>query len=361
MERSAAPRARRLTLTAIIAFLGLGLIAGHAALTRSHPPAAGFAPVPAASAAGVTPNPTYLRPGGSRTFAITYVAHVPRVPPGTRELRVWLPVPQDSAVQHIRDLTFSAPPRLTRGTKYGNSFAYWAIPHPTSSETFVMRFVCTRRELRTDLRRLAAAGDGADPARAFAVFHQPDRLAVIDDRVRRIAATATRGQTTTLAKAHAIYDYVLAHMRYDKSQPGWGHGSTVYACDTGRGNCTDFHSLFTSLCRASGIASEFEIGLYLPYGRRSTTPLGGYHCWVYFRVPGRTWVPVDCSEASLHPARRAYFFGDHTDNRVTLSVGRDLILTPRQAGAPLNYFVDPYAEADGRPVPAVKTWSYRNL
>jgi transglutaminase-like putative cysteine protease len=102
------------------------------------------------------------------------------------------------------------------------------------------------------------------------------------------------------------------------------------------------------------------MGLYLPYEKGKDEPLGGYHCWAFFRVPGKTWVPVDCSEGDRIAERRDYFFGAHTPNRVTLSTGRDLVLEPRQAGEPLNYFLNPYAEADGKPVKTEKSWSYRD-
>ncbi len=61
-------------------------------------------------------------------------------------------------------------------------------------------------------------------------------------------------------------------------------------------------------------------------------------------------MPVDISEADKDPAKTDYFFGGHSDNRVTLSVGRDLMLEPKQAGEPLNYFVNPYAEVGGEPL-----------
>jgi transglutaminase-like putative cysteine protease len=154
---------------------------------------------------------------------------------------------------------------------------------------------------------------------------------------------------------------VLARMSYDKSGTGWGRGDTNYACDVGKGNCTDFHALFMSLTRAVGIASGFEIGLYLPYERGKQETPGGYHCWSFFRVPGKTWVPIDASEADRFPERADYFFGAHTPNRVTMSVGRDLVLEPPQQGEPLNYLLNPYAEADGKPVGAEKVWSYRDL
>ena len=65
--------------------------------------------------------------------------------------------------------------------------------------------------------------------------------------------------------------------------------------------------------------------------------------------------------ASRDEKRKDYFFGSHTSNRVTLSVGRDLVLEPKQAGEPLNYLLTPYAEADGKPVKTSKDWEYQEL
>jgi len=78
-------------------------------------------------------------------------------------------------------------------------------------------------------------------------------------------------------------------------------------------------------------------------------------------VPGKTWVPVDCSEADRFAEYKEMFFGGHTPNRVTLSTGRDITLEPKQDGPPLNYFLNPYAEADGKPVKTDKSWSYQDI
>lgn len=301
----------------------------------------------------------YLKPAGARSFAIEYVGKVSGVPEGTSKLRVWMPVPQDSTVQAIRELSFSQPPRLASEPKYGNKIAFWEIDKPQPAVELTMKFVCRHQEVLVDLARLGT--DGEDAADQFVSFKQPDKLVVVDDEIRKLSREITTGKETTLEKARAIYDYVLGKMTYDKNHVGWGLGSTRHACDVGKGNCTDFHALFNSLCRAQGIASGFEIGLYLPYEKGKAEPLGGYHCWAFFRVPGKTWVPVDCSEADRFAERREFFFGGHTSNRVTLSTGRDIALEPRQSGEPLNYFLNPYAEADGKPVKTEKTWSYRDL
>ena len=59
-------------------------------------------------------------------------------------------------------------------------------------------------------------------------------------------------------------------------------------------------------------------------------------------------VPVDISEGWKHPEKKDYFFGAHDDNRVQFSMGRDVVLSPKQDGEPLNYFVYPYVEVSGK-------------
>jgi transglutaminase-like putative cysteine protease len=300
-----------------------------------------------------------LKPGDSRTFSIEYAGKVAELPAGTRKLRIWIPVPQDSTVQTIRNLAFSGEPKLGVEPKYGNRIACWEVENPGAVCDVTMKFDCARIETKTDLDALKSEGQD-DPA-AFEVFRKADALVLVDAEMKQLSDGITKGKTATIEKAKAIYDFVLAKMTYDKNHLGWGLGSTRHACDVGKGNCTDFHALFNSLCRAQGIASGFEIGLYLPYEKGKSEPLGGYHCWAFFRVPGKSWVPVDISEADRFPDRAPYFFGGHTSNRVTLSTGRDITLEPKQAGAPLNYFLNPYAEADGQPVKAEKRWSYKDL
>ena len=61
-------------------------------------------------------------------------------------------------------------------------------------------------------------------------------------------------------------------------------------------------------------------------------------------------MPVDISEADKHPELKQYYFGNLTEDRVSFTKGRDLILEPKQDGDPLNYFVYPYVEVDGKPL-----------
>lgn len=92
--------------------------------------------------------------------------------------------------------------------------------------------------------------------------------------------------------------------------------------------------------------------------------LAGYHCWAWFLPDGKGWVPVDISEANRHPKLAQFYFGNLTEDRVAFSVGRDIELTPRQAGGPLNFFIYPYVEVDGRSLPSSQlsmSFRYRDL
>jgi len=142
-------------------------------------------------------------------------------------------------------------------------------------------------------------------------------------------------------------------MSYDKSGTGWGNGDIYWACDAKRGNCTDFHALFIGLNRAVGIPAKFAIGFPLP-PERGQGEIGGYHCWAEFYLKGYGWVPIDASEAWKNPDKRGYFFGAHDENRVQFTIGRDIVLAPRQVGDPLNFFIYPYVEVDGQPFQKVE-------
>jgi transglutaminase-like putative cysteine protease len=141
-------------------------------------------------------------------------------------------------------------------------------------------------------------------------------------------------------------------MKYSKEGKGWGQGDAVWACDSRFGNCTDFHSLFISMARGNKVPAKFEMGFSVPE-KHGRGPVGGYHCWAWF-LSKQGWIPVDISEANRHPDQTEYYFGNLTEDRVQFTTGRDITLAPPQAGGPLNYFIYPYAEVDGRAYPAEK-------
>ena len=96
------------------------------------------------------------------------------------------------------------------------------------------------------------------------------------------------------------------------------------------------------------IPAKFEIGFPVP-ADRDEGAIGGYHCWVQFYLPERGWVPIDASEAAKHPEQRELLYGSHPADRIHFTTGRDLRLSAGSESQPLNYFVYPYAEVNGKP------------
>jgi transglutaminase-like putative cysteine protease len=276
----------------------------------------------------------------SKTYDATYVATLSDIPAGIEKLDVWIPLPQSSEHQTIRDVTIESPYTFTRHTEsaWRNEYAHTVVPKPPSSLTFKVKFTVTRDEARLD----AVKGNRGDLERAL----RADRLVTLSPRVRKLADEVTAGKSTPREQARAIYDHLLLTMTYDKVVPGWGTGDTERACDIRKGNCTDFHSLFMSLARAKGIPSRFVIGF--PMTAPNGADVGvvkGYHCWAEF-WDGKGWMPIDASDASKNPKLADYLFGNLDAERVQFTVGRDLELTP-PTGEPLNYFIHPRGEANG--------------
>jgi transglutaminase-like putative cysteine protease len=288
----------------------------------------------------------------ARTFRFTYNFTVKDIPSGAKRVRIWIPLPQTDRHQTVRVLAAKAPvkTRMTQETEYGNRMMYAEIHNPVAgSAEFTLEYKVTRREYsRGDYAQLERADQKPTMVSASMTrLVAPDTLIPTDGKIKELAVELTGSQIGTVAKAKAAYDYFFTTMRYDKTGSGWGRGDAVWACDSKRGNCTDFHSPFIGVMRADGIPARFDIGFPLPENK-DKGDIPGYHCWAEFYATKTGWIPVDISEAWKAKEKRDYFFGSVDANRVQFSTGRDVTLSPKQDGAALNYFVYPYVEVDGK-------------
>ena len=284
----------------------------------------------------------------SRHFTFHYAFTVKNLSAGEK-VKVWIPAAHSDAYQEVKIVSAKGdlPLKQTRESKYGNQIYYAETDSAKPELHFDIEYDVIRHER-------VALGPNAPHLVSVSLSSterqqdlRPDVLVPVTGLPADLAVKVTQGKTQALDKARAIYDYVFTTMRYDKTGTGWGHGDVLYACDAKKGNCTDFHSLFIAMARSQGIPARFEIGFPLPPGQHSAE-IAGYHCWSDFYIDGKGWIPVDISEAWKHPEKRDYFFGSHDVNRLQFSMGRDLSLSPPQDGKPLNYFVYPYVEVDGR-------------
>ncbi len=284
----------------------------------------------------------------SRAFEFKYGATVSGIPKDAT-VRVWFPVAETNEQQQVNLIESSTPGeiQLNRDSRYGNRIGFFETTTSVPGDLdFGLTFDVNRVEARVDNSTVQLS----DAQKKL--FLSANSLVPIDGKPRLLLEEKELPEDS-MAAGEVIYNVVEQHMSYDKSQPGYGHGDAVWACDSKTGNCTDFHSLFVSLARSSNIPARFEIGFSLPSDETEGT-IGGYHCWAWFHVEGTGWTPVDISEADKHPELKDYYFGNLTADRIALSTGRDIELVPKSSGPPLNYFVYPYVEVDGLPWPQEK-------
>lgn len=303
-------------------------------------------------------------PAHERDFSFEYKAIVKDLPAGTHKVEIWIPAPHSDAYQRITDIHVDTqyPYQILTGDQ-GNTILHVETRAPKESSAAVtLTFRVVRQERVQPIVENAAKTVVVEQA-GLARWLEPDRLVPIGGQIRTWARSVVEAAhaRTDLEMARAIYNHVVSTVKYDKTGKGWGRGDIYYACDARRGNCTDFHAIFIGYSRAVGVPARFAIGFPLP-AERGAGKIAGYHCWAEFYAKGIGWVPIDASEAAKNPSKREYFFGAHDENRVEFSKGRDLVLTPAQHGEPLNYFIYPYAEVDGRAYANVETsYAFRDL
>jgi uncharacterized protein (TIGR03000 family) len=304
--------------------------------------------------------------GKSRSFYFTYAGKVKDLPAGAKA-SIWLPMASTNAQQEVVVASQEIPGDLKIGQdkQYGNSIAYFEGKANDKGEIpFEISYKVTRREVKTDVKGNLLAPVATDEP--LSRYHEPDVKVPIAGKPLALLKENLKDKTLPkdpFAAAKVMYDVVNSHMTYKKNGPGWGQGDAVWACDSKYGNCTDFHSLFISMARGNKIASKFEMGFSIPT-KAGSGPIGGYHCWAWFALDSKGWIPVDISEANQHPDRAEYYFGNIGENRVAFSVGRDIDLSPVQKGPPLNFFIYPYVEVGGNAYPAEKVeraFSYRDV
>ena len=302
----------------------------------------------------------YATPNADRIFQFEYRFEVPPLPGVTGEAHLYVPVAMETSAQEILafEIETDLEGSIETESEYGNRYWHAIVPSGRRVPTpVVFSYTVKRRILR--------AGDVHDDEKSAAQYLTANsRVAVAHPILEPILAeirSASPGSDRT-ARARAIYDWVVDNVEYKKVGTGWGNGDTFWACNERYGNCTDFHSLFISLARTEGIPARFEMGFPIPADRKEGA-ISGYHCWVEFWLPDVGWVPIDASEAFKHPEKRDLFFGMHPADRFHMTTGRDLRLGPDHHDRPLNYFIYPYLEIDGKRVEVEinKEFRYRDV
>ncbi|MBI4867599.1 MAG: transglutaminase domain-containing protein [Candidatus Wallbacteria bacterium] len=289
---------------------------------------------------------------GAARYELVYRVELPAA--SASEVAVWVPYPSEDDFQKVLEMRVETGLRwrFTAERRFGNRLLYFRGGRGPSQ--ILLTYRVARRP--SGGSRSSGRGTPRDPE----LYRAADALVPIDGSIALLARRRVRGCSTDARKARALYNHVVSTLRYDKQGEGWGRGDALWACTSQRGNCTDFHSLFIAMARSVGLPARFVIGFPIPQGAGDGA-ISGYHCWAEYFDRASGWVPVDISEARKSGRVDAYF-GHLPEDRVQFTVGRDLVLEPPQKGAPLNFFIYPYAEADGKPLDGVRSrFSFRRV
>jgi hypothetical protein len=303
-----------------------------------------------------------------RTFSFDYSASIATPEAGAGPVHVFIPLAAETDQQRVvaEKILASIPGEVEVEDAYGNRYWHGSLEQSDGSPVAV---TITTTVERRGSRLVTPAGEtpalSAALREEFARFLESNARVLVDDPILQpilAEVRAAAGSDDPAILGRAIYDWVVDNVEYKKVGTGWGNGDTYWACNERYGNCTDFHALFISLARTESIPARFEIGFPVPTDR-AEGEIGGYHCWVQYYLPGIGWFPIDASEAFKDPSKREFYYGSHPTDRIHFSTGRDLQLGAAHRGAPLNYFIYPHVEVNGKLWQGAveRKFSYRQL
>lgn len=295
----------------------------------------------------------------------------PKVTAKVRDIRLWIPYPVSTPFQRITEVKITG--NYSQQTIYSDGangdmilFARWNQTIKNPNLTF--RFKASRDEaVRKNFPEKEAPWSKAD----YADYLKTCRMSPLNQQVKELSREITSGKTTVLAKARAIYDWVVENMYRDPQVNGCGDGNVCRLLKYKGGKCVDINSVYVALARAADIPSREVFGIRLGKDKKNDITQW-QHCWAEFYLPGYGWVPVDPADVrkmmlveglKLDDAKtkeyREYFFGAVDPYRIKLSVGRDIVLNPRQNSEPINYFMYPYMEINGQPADSFSPDTFR--
>ncbi|SCY49311.1 transglutaminase-like domain-containing protein [Desulfoluna spongiiphila] len=283
----------------------------------------------------------------------------PAVEAPNQAVKLWVPYPMSDAFQTITDVrvtgNFDAS-QVLRDPGSGAVYLYatWdkAGKKPSASLSFHVSQTDRRNTQLTEV-------DAPFPVPVNKYRESTTWVPAADVEMQGIAAKAVKGKEGTLEKAKAVYDWVVENTYRDPKVKGCGLGipsRTLNECGGG-GKCADLSTVFVTLARAAGIPARDVYGLRLSSPKEGDIT-SAFHCWAEFYLPGTGWVMVDPADVRkmmlVHNVKlkdadewRRFFWGGDDLFRVVLQKdARGAAL--EGASAPLNYFMYPAAEVDGK-------------
>ena len=222
---------------------------------------------------------------------------------------------------------------------------------------------------------LSAPGKGLKASRAdLEYFKRSTNLLPTDGIVKDTAMQITNGETTDVAKARAIYEWIVDNTARNPKTRGCGTGDIRFMLETKdlTGKCADLNALYVGLARAAGLPARDVYGIrvakselgYKSLGASSEKITKSQHCRAEVYLNDHGWVPVDPADVrkvvleeppgnrplddDMVKRARARLFGSWEMNWMAFNFAHDVAL-PGSNGKPVGFLMYPQAEtANGR-------------
>jgi hypothetical protein len=301
-----------------------------------------------------------------RTFEVTSRVEIIK-PSGVS--RAWVPMPLMPDTDYQKSLGQSwtgnaAIMRVYREEKYGSGIFYAEWPAGESAPAVE---VITRFATRDRAVDLSVPGNAVPEQKAaLQKYLAGTKFITTDGIVRKQAVEVTKGASTDLAKAKAIYEWIVENTFRDPKVRGCGLGDIKALLETGYlgGKCADLNALFVGMTRSVGVPARDIYGVrvadsaeYKSLGK-SGDITKAQHCRAEFYSASHGWVPVDpadvrklvleenggtpLTDPKVHKAR-GKLFGSFEMNWLAYNYAADLKL-PNSPGDPIAFFMYPQAE-----------------
>ena len=286
------------------------------------------------------------------------------------EVRVWVPLPLERAAAYQRVVT----QRWTASTQVlGRHLDATGVSMLVASwpDTSAPRRLSLTTRIETTPYRVSLEPHAGLPesSQTLARYLAPTALIPTDGIVRTTALDIVKGHSTPLARARAIYEWIVDNTFRDPAVKGCGLGDIRWMLESRSfgGKCADLNALFVGLCRSVGLPARDLYGLRVGASRsfkslgRDGDVTASQHCRAEVYVAGLGWIPVDPADvrkvaleeepgapvSAPHVRRaRAEMFGSWEMNWMAFNDGHDVVL-PGSRGKPLPFLMYPQAEVDG--------------
>lgn len=239
-------------------------------------------------------------PKGWRSFVLTV-----QVEPTAGANKAWIPLPTFEAADWQRpgNVTWKGNARVAervRDPNYGAEMlrVEWAADQLSPVIEVAAQVQTQNRSVRPGQGSAAPLSDAERKLNLA-----PTELLPTDGLVKATADEIVRGKKDDVAKARALYEWVVENTFRNAKTLGCGVGDITTMIKTGNlnGKCADLNALYVGLARAVGLPARDVYGIRVAPSEFDFKALGAgseivskaQHCRAEVWLAGSGWTPVD--------------------------------------------------------------------